>query len=523
MASDSSTSVHIAHSSTTEHLFNFKLHFQSLFKKFIKITGACLMASVLAVGVLGQRIVSASSNVASQTKAITASADDSALWLDLLLILLLILVNGFFSASEMAVVTLNSNKIRREAESNEKNKTARQLLHFVDNKSGFLATIQVAITFAGFLSSAFGATKIAPKLYALIDPAHTAPYLLSVATVVVTILLSICSLVLGELVPKRIGLANPEKYASRFVKVLKFSDLLFRPFAWLLNVLANLFCKLFGLQVATEEQQVSEEEIRLLAAVGRDNGVIQSTEAEMIDNIFELDDKQVSEIMTPRTAMVTLHADASYAETIDVAANERYSRIPVYEDDIDDIIGILHIKDLLTITDIEKEHFNLRRHLRTTYFVPESKSVNLAIREMQQRNVSLAIVVDEYGGTDGMITVEDVLEEIVGEIHDEYDEHASDIEQNADGSYTINGLRSIEDVARIFHELEELEDDETFDTIAGFVLSLLERIPEPDEQPQVSDRGLTFTVLEMDDRRIAKIRIERNNPENLNEEKLDEI
>lgn len=428
-------------------------------------------------------------------------------WIALLVILILVLINGFFSASEMAIVTLNANKIRKDAESGSK--SAQALLNFIEKKSNMLATIQVAITFAGFLSSAFGASKIAPVLYTYLDPQRHRPYLLNAATIIVTIILSILSLVFGELVPKRIGLANPEKFSRNAASLLRFFDIILRPFARMLDIFANGVCRLIGLAGVSEADKVSEEEIRLLAAVGGDSGGIRMAEAEMIENIFELDDKAISEIMTPRTAMVTLSADATYEETLAIAAEEKYSRIPVYGEDIDDIIGVLFIKDLLLISDIEKAHFDLRKYLRSSYFVPETKSVNLVIREMQAKSVSLAIVVDEYGGTDGMVTVEDILEEIVGEIIDEYDDHDRDIVTNSDGSFVVNGLLSPEEVGKTINELAEIEDDDSFDTIAGFVLSLLEHIPEPEEHPCVEFKNLRFTVLEMDDRRIAKIKIER--------------
>ncbi len=431
----------------------------------------------------------------------------SSIWLDLLIILLLVLINGFFSASEMAIVTLNGNKIRKDAESGSK--TAQALVNFIEKKSNMLATIQVAITFAGFLSSAFGASKLAPVLYKYLDPQGIRPYLLNASTILITLILSILSLVFGELVPKRIGLANPERFSRKAAALLRFFDVILRPFAVILDFLSSIICRLIGLPSVSDADKVSEEEIRLLAAVGGDSGGIRMAEAEMIENIFELDDKAISEIMTPRTAMVTLPADATYEETLEVAAREKYSRIPVYEEDIDDIIGVLFIKDLLMISDGEKADFDLRKYLRNSYFVPETKSVNLVIREMQSKSVSLAIVVDEYGGTDGMVTVEDILEEIVGEIIDEYDDHDRDIVVDSDGNFLVNGLLSPEEVGRTVEELDEIEDDDSFDTIAGFVLSLLEHIPEPDEHPSVEFKNLRFTVLEMDDRRIAKIKIER--------------
>lgn len=436
-----------------------------------------------------------------------ASTDStSTLWINILVIFILILINGFFAASEMAIVTLNDNRVRKEAA--EGNQVAKKLLRFVENQGSFLATIQVSITLAGFLSSAFGADKLSPLLYNVLNPAGDIPALRVVSTILITLIIAYFSLVLGELVPKRIALSNPERFARSFVGILTFFDKLFKPFAKFLNVSTNLVSKLLRIEDNGDADKVTEEEIRLLTEVGRESGVIESDEAYMINNIFELNDKEVCEIMTPRTAMVALAADSTYDEVIDVAANERYSRIPVYGEDLDDILGVLHIKDLLRIKPADRENFKLEDHMRATYFVPESKSINVLIQEMQQHNVSLAIVVDEYGGTDGLIAIEDILEEIVGEIDDEYDERPDDVEKLDDGSYILNGLLTPEDSSHYVPELAAIEEDDDYDTLAGFVLSLLERIPKPDEHPSVDFGHLRFTVLEMDDRRISKIKLE---------------
>lgn len=429
------------------------------------------------------------------------------IWLHLSLIFILIILNGFFSASEMAVVTLNDNRIRKQAAAGDKN--ARVLLKFINSQSEFLATIQVGVTLAGFLSAAFGADRLAPYLYYLLDPSMNRPWIQTAATVLITIIISFLSLIFGELVPKRIGMSNPERYAKAFASVLRGCELCFYPFTKVLNAAANGISKLLNLHEDNDSEKVTEEEIRLLTEVSRESGLIHSEEADMINKVFELDDKEVSEIMTPRTAVSALSADSSWEEVLQEAAYGRFSRLPVYEEDIDNVIGILHIKDLLALLPEDRDHFDLRKILRPAYFVPESKTVNVLFREMRQNHTSLAVVIDEYGGMDGIISMEDVLEEIVGDIEDEYDAKEIPCQEMEDGSYVLDGRLTPEEAGEFIPELDAMEEDDAYDTMAGFVLSLLERIPEADEHPQVRFRNLLFTVLEMDDRRIAKIKIER--------------
>ena len=428
--------------------------------------------------------------------------------INLIVIFLLILVNGFFAASEMAVVRLNETKLRAKAEDGDP--VAKKLLHFLKNQSSFLATVQVGVTFAGFLSAAFGASQITPIIYNWFDPNHSRGYLEPILTIGITIIISYFSLVLGELVPKQIGMRDPEKYANRFFVLLRIWEILVNPFAKFLNASAKVVCRIIGIDPSKNEIEVTEEEILFMARAGDKSGGIDSDEAKMIYNVFDLDDTEVSEIMTPRTAMVTLPADSTYKEVIFVAAHERYSRIPVYEESVDDIIGILHIKDLLRITENQIENFDLRKYLREAYFVPEGKSINVLFREMQKQNISLAIVIDEYGGTDGLISIEDILEEIVGDIADEYDGADQSVVKNPDGSYILDGLLSPEEVVERVPEVSELDEDDSFDydTLAGLVLNRLERIPEPFENPSVIVDRFKFTVLEMDDKRIARIKLE---------------
>lgn len=448
---------------------------------------------------------------AAETIPIPMTSDGSVL-LDLLLVFLLILINAFFAASEMAIVTLNDNRVRKSAE--DGNAVAKKLLRFIDNQGQFLATIQVGVTLAGFLSSAFAADKFAGRLFLLLDPSGNNSTLQTISLVVITLILSYFSLVLGELVPKRIAMQHPDQFSKRFVGLLGVIDRVFKPITKFLNVSANLVLRLFGVDPKERKDHITEEEIRILAEAGAGSGDIRVSDVALIKNIFAFDDKEVSEIMTPRTNMVAMPARASYDEAVEIAANSRFSRFPVYEEDLDDIIGVLYIKDLLRVPKAMRgERFDMPQIVREPYFIPEGKKINVLFREMKQQHVSLAVVVDEYGGTDGIISMEDLLEEIVGDIEDEYDEHNTDIVQNADGSYTLSGLLTPAEAGRYIQALDELEDDDDYDTVAGFVLSILGHIPAPDEYPTIEYGNLRFKVLEMDDKRISRVHLEVLEPE----------
>ncbi|HHU12644.1 MAG TPA: HlyC/CorC family transporter [Clostridiaceae bacterium] len=427
--------------------------------------------------------------------------------LDLLLVFILILINAFFAASEMAIVTLNDNRVRKSAE--EGNDAARKLLHFIDNQGQFLATIQVGVTLAGFLSSAFAADKFAGRLALLLDPSGQNGTLQTISLILITLILAYFSLVLGELVPKRMAMQNPESFSRRFVTVLQAIDFLFRPITKLLNFSGNLVLRLFGIDPADKRDHVTEEEIRIMAEAGVGSGDIRLGDVTLIKNIFAFDDKEVSEIMTPRTNMVAMSVHTAYDEAVELAANSRFSRFPVYDEDLDDIVGVLYIKDLLRVPkNLRGEQFDMSQIVREPYFIPDGKKINVLFREMKQQHVSLAVVVDEYGGTDGIISMEDLLEEIVGDIEDEYDELNDDVVLNADGSYTLSGLLTPAEAGRHVKALDELEDDDDYDTVAGFVLSLLGYIPAPNEHPSIDFGNLRFQVLEMDDKRIARIRLD---------------
>ncbi len=429
------------------------------------------------------------------------SASSASIFLNLLVLFLLILINAFFTAAEIAVITLNDNKIRRLAE--EGDKVARKLVQFINEPAGFLATIQVGVTLAGFLTSALAADMFADRLYQLIG--IDMPLVRTGSVVFVTIVLAYFSLVLGELVPKRIAQQNPERLANRIAGIITATGVILKPFVYFLTCSTNLVLRILGIDPTQVNSSVTEEEIRMMVDVGRESGAIHEAEKEMINKIFEFNDKEVSEMMTHRTNIVSLEVKADYADVLEVAIKEKYSRIPVYEDNIDNIVGVLHIKDLLfNAADGLKAPFDLKNMIRPPYFVPESKHIDELFRQMQHDHVQLAVIIDEYGGTAGIVTIEDLLEEIVGNIQDEYDEEEQEIVYKGEQTWIIAGLTALDEVS---DELGVSFPEDDFDTLSGFVVGLLGRIPEEDDLPTLSYANMQIKVLSMDEKRISKLEV----------------
>lgn len=448
----------------------------------------------------------------SQNLLLTAETKGSSTLISIIIVIVLIFINGFFSATEMAIITLNDNKIRKLAESG--NKTYKKILRFVENPGRFLATIQVGVTFAGFLSSAFAGSQFGDLLYFAIDPMEKYPILRSVSLILVTLILSYFSLVLGELVPKQIGMKYPEQVAKKGVNVIRGFGMVVRPFTVFLTHSTNLVLKLFGIDPNTNEKNITEEEIRMMIDVSSSSGQIETSESEMIQNIFEFNDKGVSEIMVHRKNISGLSSIATYDEVLELSKEEGYTRLPVYEDNIDQIIGILNVKDLLYfISKYDRSEFDIKKIMREPVFVPESKNIDDLFKELQLSHEAMAIVIDEYGGVAGLVTLEDVLEEIVGNIQDEYDDEVPEFTENEDGSYVIDGLTYLDDMVKGIPEFYFNDEDADYETIAGLVLHQLDRIPDEDEQPEIEYRNYRFKVLEMDDKRIAKVLMHIDEPQ----------
>lgn len=426
----------------------------------------------------------------------------------LVILLVLILVNAFFAMSELAIISLNDNKIDKMAE--DGNKKAKKIVKLTENSSKFLSTIQIGVTLAGFLTSASASTTFASMITDALR--GTAVYnalgeglINGIAVVIVTIIMSYFSLVLGELVPKKIAMQVPEKISFKIVDILLLFSKLFAPLVKILSVSTNAVVRLLGFNPHADEETVTEEEIRMMVDVGGEKGVIEDVQKEMINNIFEFDDLDAGDIMTHRTDMVAVEVGDDLSEVVDTAVSEGYSRIPVYEDDQDNIIGIVYVKDLLAYVGKKMPAKSLRDIMRTPMYVPESKICGDLFKEMTEKRTQMAVVVDEYGGTAGIVTLEDIVEAIVGNIQDEYDDEDEEISKINETTFTIDGMTNLEEVA----ELTGTELPEgSYDTVAGFIIKELGLLPEEGKTYEVNYKNLKLTVLSVDERRIDKVRVE---------------
>lgn len=431
---------------------------------------------------------------------------DGDLWTQMLVIFLLIGLNAFFAASEMAIVSVRQSRIKPLMD--EGNKAAIIVNKFLEEPSKLLATIQIGITFAGFLASAIGAQTLseglAKLLFSLNIPiiSHSAVW---ISTFVVTSMIAFFTLVLGELVPKRMALSQADKIALKSAGIINLFSRIVSPAVSFLTFSTNLVVKLLGGQVMATGDQITEEEIRLMINVGEEKGIFQETETEMINSIFEFDDTVAKEVMTPRTDIVAISSDATLEEILDVIVEENFSRIPVYEESIDNIIGILYVKDLFRMIKRKMEwEVSLKNIIRPVFFVPEYKKIDELFKEMQKSKTHIAVVIDEYGGTAGLITIEDLLEEIVGNIFDEYDDVVLDYEKIDDNTYIVSGMLDLGEINDILHVNMP---EEEFDTVSGLVLSHSGKMPEVGDEVEVDN--VYFRIEEVDDKRISKIRIEK--------------
>ncbi len=423
------------------------------------------------------------------------------------LLLVLILVNAFFAMSEMAIVSLNDAKIEKMAE--DGHKKAKMVLNLTKNPTRFLSTIQIGVTLAGFLTSASAATAFAEMLTNAITRAFNVPenIISPVSVVLITIVMSYFSLVLGELAPKRIGMQVPEKIAFAVVKPLLVISKITAPFVKFLSISTNAVVRLLGFDPNANEEVVTEEEIRMMVDVGGEKGVIEDDQKEMINNIFEFDDMDAGDVMTHRTDVVAADVnDITLDEFITLAIENGRSRIPLYDEDIDNIVGIVYVKDLLKYVGKEvKVKTTLKNIMREPYFVPETKACGELFKEMRLKRIQMAVVVDEYGGTAGIVTLEDIVEAVMGNIQDEYDEEEEEISKIDENTFTVDGTIDIEEIDELIGK--ELPEGD-YETLAGFIMDELQCIPKSGEMNEVFFENVKFTVLEVEDRRIEKIKVE---------------
>ena len=436
-------------------------------------------------------------------------ADPATIIIKLLILFVLILINAFFAMSEIAIISLNDSKIEKMA--SEGNKKARQVLKLTKDSSSFLSTIQIGVTLAGFLTSATASQSFTVMLTERLSETAIVNYiptgiLSAASTLLITVIMSYFSLVLGELAPKKIAMHKPERVSFAAVPVLLFVNKIFKPFVKLLSASTNGVVRLFGIDPNADEEVVTEEEIRMMVDVGQEKGVIEDSQKEMINNIFEFDDMDVADIMTHRTDVDCVDIEDGLSEVIKLSIEYGHSRIPIYKEDPDNIIGIVYIKDLLKYvgTNLPKTK-TIKDFMREAYYVPQTKICSELLNEMLEKHIQMAVVVDEYGGTAGIVTLEDIIESIVGNIQDEYDNEDEEISQINENTFTIDGVTDIEEVEE---QLNIKLPEGDYDTLGGFIISLLGYLPSGEVQDVAEYKNIKFTVLNVEERRIGKVRVE---------------
>lgn len=432
--------------------------------------------------------------------------------MQIIIIFILIFLNAFFAASEIAFISLNDAKIERL--SKEGNKKAKKIKEMLVNPSKFLATIQIGITLAGFLSSAFAAESFANKLAPMLNswiPQLSIGVWNNISIIIITLVLSYFTLIFGELVPKRIAMKNYEKIAFASIGIIKVISIITSPFVKILTFSTDVISKLFGIS-ENDEEVVTEEEIRMMVDMGEEKGSIDEEEKDMINNVFEFNDKVVSEIMIPRTQIFAVEKNITIAETIEALSEEKnkYSRIPVYNENIDNIEGIIYIKDILL--SMKNKNEKIKNLVKDVYFVPETKLINEVFEELRKNRKQIAIVVDEYGGTSGIVTIEDILEEIVGEIYDEYDEKEEVIKKLDNNTFLFSGNISIYDVEDTLN-IKIHEGD--YDTLSGYLVNEIGKVPTKSDVGKVVEcENIVYKIEQVKDKYISKVKICKiNNPD----------
>ncbi|MEI7742471.1 MAG: hemolysin family protein [Chloroflexota bacterium] len=428
---------------------------------------------------------------------------------EILFLVVLTLLEGVFVAAEIALVSIRRSRVQQMVD--EERPGAKRVQRLLEDPSRFLAVSQLGLTVIGFLASAYAAVSLSDGLASLLVSARvdasTAHFL---ALVVVTVVLALFTIVFAELVPKTLALAHPERFALTLAGPVDIIGRILRPLVVLLTTITRGVTGMLGADVTTEAQ-ITAEELRLIVERGGEQGILEAEEEQMINAVIELGGRRVHEVMVPRVAIVALPSLASFDQAIDTIVAEGHSRVPVYESSVDEVVGILYAKDLLPfVKSTSGGRPDLRSLLRTPVFVPESMSIDDLLHEFQRRKVHIAIVLDEYGGTAGLVTIEDLLEEIVGEIQDEYDEEEPLVERIDEDRYRVDGRASVDDLGDLWDQKLELEDDDEYDTVGGLVYHRVGGIPQPGDEIRLD--GMRLTVESTDGRRVGKVLVMRERP-----------
>ncbi len=425
---------------------------------------------------------------------------------ELLIIVLLVALNGVFVAAEIALVSIRRSRVEQLVE--EGRRGAHRVRNLTSDPGRFLAVVQLGVTFIGFLAAAFAGVSLSrPFADWLVAAGVNADTAGAIALVVVTIVLSLFTIVFGELVPKTLALAHPESFATTLAVPIDVIGRLLHPIVVLLTRATSAIARLLGAEVSTD-QQISADELRLIVERGGEQGILEAEEEQMINAVNELGDRRIHEVMVPRVAIAGLPANATFEQAIDLVVEVGHSRIPVYHDSIDEIVGILYAKDLLPYLKPDAgPQPALRKLLRPPVLVPESMTVDDLLHEFQRRKVHIAIVLDEYGGTAGLVTIEDLLEEIVGEIQDEYDVEEPIVERLSEHEARVDGRADVDELLELFDLDLKLEDAEEYDTVGGLMYHRIGGVPSPGDTVDVDD--LRLTVETTDGRRVGKVLVTR--------------
>lgn len=423
---------------------------------------------------------------------------------EVLATLFLVLLNGFFVAAEFAIVRVRGSQIELQIKSGSTAaKLARRITH---NMDGYLAATQLGVTIASLGLGVVGedvVTKIALNVFSLFGVVITSGFVINVCHVVAFVVITVFHIVFGELAPKSIAIQRSVRTTLAVSVPLQFFFVLCKPFIWLLNGFATFLLKLIGINSVSEEAHHSSEELQYLLEQGKESGALDSNEHELIKNVFDFNERVVKNIMVPRTKISGVDVDTSREELVELLVSEGYSRMPVYQDSIDKIIGIVHAKDILPLL-VKNADFELKDIIRKPYFIPETKKINDLMAELQQKRLQIAIILDEFGGTAGMVTLEDIVEELVGEIQDEYDEEKPIVEKVSDNEFIVNAGASIYDANG--HLPHDLPEDGDFDTVGGWVSEVFGKIPEVGEHKEAD--GYNITVLKKSEQNIESVKLE---------------
>jgi putative hemolysin len=433
------------------------------------------------------------------------------IWFDFLVIPVLIVWSGLYAAAEIAIISVRKSRLQELVD--QDNKKAKIVQDLVTNHDDFFAIVQIGMTVLPSLASALSGIIAVTHLKPLIEMMNIGwlhPYAESIAVIVIVIVISYLTLIIGELVPKSLGLRYSEKLALAFAGFILWQLKVLHPIIKFLSASTNIFIKPLGKnQNNHNNREISEDEFKLLLEEGTKTGVIDKTEHDLIKSIFEFTDTTAKEVMIPRTRIVALNIEDSREEILKIVLEEGYSRLPVYKETIDNIVGIVYAKDLLSLLE-NKNLIILEDIIRPAYFVPDTKKISQIMKDFQSKKNQIAIVLDEFGGFEGIVTMEDILEEIVGEIHDEYDEETKPFEISSSGALIVDGMLNVSDFNEKFGSYE-FPEDEDYDTVGGFVIKCAGRIPDINEK--INYENITFTILKKDERRISLIKVEKILPE----------